>query len=176
MKLRSQLSLCRFAIFCGVVLLLTTASFSREVVTDYDHYADFNHYKTYSWAKVETPDTLWDQRVKDAIDKELSDKGWTQVADGGDVSIVAVGTTRERQNLETFYTGMGWRWRGFGDAVTEVHPYRVGSLIVDMFDTSNKKLIWRGSASDVLSNKPDKNIRELEKDVHKMFEHFPPSR
>jgi hypothetical protein len=171
MKLQS-----RFSLLCGALLLLTTAAFSREVVTDYDHHADFNHYKTYSWAKVETPDTLWDQRVKDAIDKELSAKGWTQVPEGGDVSIVAVGTTHERQSLETFYTGMGWRWHGFGDAITEVHPYKVGTLIVDMFDTSNKNLIWRGSANDVLSSKPDKNIKELEKDVHKMFEHFPPSR
>jgi hypothetical protein len=171
MKLQSRLSL-----LCGAVLLLATAAFSREVVTDYDHHADFNHYKTYSWAKVETPDTLWDQRVKDSIDRELSAKGWTQVPEGGDVSIVAVGTTHERQSLETFYTGMGWRWHGFGDAITEVHPYKVGTLIVDMFDTSTKKLIWRGSANDVLSSKPDKNIKELEKDVHKMFEHFPPSR
>jgi hypothetical protein len=170
MKLASRSSL-----LCGILLFVATAAFSREVITDYDHHADFSGYKTFSWAKVETSDPLWDERVKDTIEKELTAKGWTNVPDGGDISIVAIGTTHERQTLETFYTGFGgWRWRGFGNAITEVHPYRVGTLVVDMFDSATKKLIWRGSVSDILSNKPNKNEKELEKDVHKMFEHFPP--
>ena len=172
MKLRGRF---HCSLLCVAMLFAATAAFPREVTTDYDHHVDFSHYKTYSWAKVETPNSLWDDRVKDAIDGELAAKGWTRVPAGGDVSVVAVGTTHQRATLETFYTGLGWRWRGFGDAITEVRPYRVGTLVVDMFDTTTLKLIWRGSASDVLSSKPDKNIKELEKDVHKMFEHFPPS-
>jgi hypothetical protein len=170
MKLRHHLSL-----LCMTVLFAATAAFPREISTDFDHHADFGRFKTYSWSKVDTPNSLWDERLKEAIDQQLSAKGWTQVPTGGDVSVVAVGTTRERETLQTFYTGMGWHWRGFGDAITEVQPYKVGTLVVDMFDTSTQKLIWRGTASDVLASKPDKNIKELEKDVHKMFEHFPPS-
>jgi hypothetical protein len=126
---------------------------------------------------VETPNSLWDERVKEAVDKALQSKGWQQVPDGGDVSVVAVGTTNEKRTLRTFYDGFdGWMWGGFGDATTYEDTYQVGTLIVDMFDTRTKKLIWRGSASDVLSTKPDKNIKELEKSVDKMFEHFPPGR
>jgi hypothetical protein len=43
-----------------------------------------------------------------------------------------------------------------------------------MFDTTTKQLIWRGSATDLLSDKPEKNISKLNKAVQKMFEHFPP--
>ena len=50
----------------------------------------------------------------------------------------------------------------------------VGALVVDIFDTPTKNLIWRGVASDVLSSKPDKNEKKLEKAVHDVFEHFPP--
>jgi hypothetical protein len=50
----------------------------------------------------------------------------------------------------------------------------VGTLVVDLFDTHTKKLIWRGSASDTLSGKSGKNIKNLDKGVDKMFEHFPP--
>jgi hypothetical protein len=50
----------------------------------------------------------------------------------------------------------------------------VGTLVVDLFDANAKKLIWRGSSSDTLSNKADKNIKDLDKGVQKMFEHFPP--
>jgi hypothetical protein len=51
----------------------------------------------------------------------------------------------------------------------------VGTLVIDMFDTNSKKLIWRGSASDTLPDKPEKAVKDLEKSVDKMFEHFPPS-
>jgi hypothetical protein len=159
----------------GVWLASSVAAFSREVRTDFDHHANFSQYRTYSFAKVETPDPLWDDRVKTAIDSALTAKGWTRVPFGGDVSIVVVGTTREKPTLRTFYEGFdGWRWGGFGEAETYVDNYEVGTLVVDMFDTYSKKLIWRGSASDVLTGKPDKDEKRLEKAVEKMFEHFPP--
>ena len=39
---------------------------------------------------------------------------------------------------------------------------RVSSLVVEMFDTRTAKLIWRGSSSDTFSDKPDKNIKNLD--------------
>jgi Domain of unknown function (DUF4136) len=47
-------------------------------------------------------------------------------------------------------------------------------LALDIFDTLTKKLIWRGIASDALSDKPEKNEKKLEKGVEDMFKHFPP--
>jgi hypothetical protein len=64
---------------------------------------------------------------------------------------------------------------GFGDSTTTVDTYKVGTLVIDLFDASTKKLIWRGSASDTLSDKSDKNIKTLDKAVQKMFDRFPPS-
>jgi hypothetical protein len=43
-----------------------------------------------------------------------------------------------------------------------------------LFDTKTKTLVWRGSASDTLSNKSEKNIDNLDKGVEKMFKQFPP--
>jgi hypothetical protein len=63
---------------------------------------------------------------------------------------------------------------GFGDATTTTETYQVGTLIVDLYDTKTKQLIWRGSASDTLSNNSNKNIKNLNKGVQKMFQHFPP--
>jgi hypothetical protein len=168
MKVRSSLLL-------ALLMAIVATAFAREIATDYDHHIEFSRYKTYSWAKVETPNALWDERVKAAIDSQLAAKGWTQVPAGGDVSIVAVGMTHAKPTLRTFYDGFdGWRWGGFGEATTVVDNYKVGTLVVDMFDSSTKKLIWRGSASDTLSDKPEKNAKDLEKTVQKMFEHFPP--
>jgi len=46
--------------------------------------------------------------------------------------------------------------------------------VVDLFDAKAKNLIWRGSSSDTLSNNADKNTKNLNRGVKKMFEHFPP--
>src|ERR1700682_5056239 len=166
-----------FASF-GIVLLAATASFAQQVKTDYDRSTDFSQYKTYSWQKVQTQDPLWVDRIKGAVNSALAAKGWTQVPSGGNVAIVAIEMTRNQQSLNTFYHGFGggWRWGGgFGNATTTVDNYKVGTLVVDLFDANTKKVIWRGSASDTLSDKSDKNIKNLDKGVQKMFDHSPPN-
>jgi hypothetical protein len=160
----------------AVVLLLATASIA-DVRTDYDRSADFNQYKTYSWKKVQTADPLWVDRIKEAVDSQLAAKGWRRVESEGQTSLIAIEMTRNQQALNTFYDnfGGGWRWGGgFGGSTTTVDTYKVGTLVVDLFDANTRKLIWRGSSSDTLSDKSDKNIKTLDKDVEKMFEHFPP--
>jgi len=162
----------------GTALLFATASFAQQVKTDYDRTTDFSHYKTYSWEKVQTQDPLWVGRIKEAVDAALAAKGLTSVESGGDIAIVAMEMTKNQRTLNTFYDGFGggWRWGGgFGDATTTVDNYKVGTLVVDLFDANAKKVIWRGSASDTLSDKSDKNIKNLDKGVQKMFDHFPPN-
>jgi len=163
----------------GIGLLFAITSFAQQVKTDYDRDANFSQYKTYSFEKVQTQDSLWVDRIKEAINTALAAKGWTLVQSGGDVAIVAIDTTQNQQTLNTFYDGFGggWRWRGFGgfgDSTTTVENYKVGTLVVDLFDSHTKTLVWRGSASDALSDKSDKNIKTLDKGVEKMFDHFPP--
>lgn len=172
----------RILISIAIAILSARASLA-EVKTDYDRNADFGHYKTYSWGQVHTQDLLWVDRIKSAVDSALAARGWTEVESGGDVSIMAMEMTQDHRTLNTYYDnfggGWGWRWGGgfgdgFGTSTTTEETYKVGTLVVDLFDTNSKKLIWRGSASDTLSDKSDKNIKKLNTDVHKMFEHFPP--
>jgi hypothetical protein len=173
----------------GIALLFATASFAQQVKTDYDRSADFSNYKTYSWEKVQTQNPLWVDRIKAAVNSALAAKGFTQVESGGNVSIMAMEMTQSHQTLNTYYDnfGGGWGWRGwfgggfgggfgdgFGDSTTTESTYKVGTLVVDLFDSNTKKLIWRGSASDTLSDKSDKNIKNLNKGVEKLFDRFPP--
>jgi hypothetical protein len=83
-----------------------------------------------------------------------------------------------QRTLNTFYDGFGggWRWRegAFATATTTVDNYRVGTLVVDLFDAHTKTLVWRGSCSDNLADKSDKNLKNLDKGVEKLFDHFPP--
>lgn len=155
--------------------LLSSLAFAQDVKTDYDHHANFSQYHTYSWAKVQTTDPLWEGRIKDAVNHELQAKGWQLVDNGGDVAVTAVGSARDQREYQTFYDGMGgWRWGGFGETTTQAVNYPVGSLVVDMYDAHDRQLIWRGVSSDSLTNNPEKNEKKLDKAVDKMFDHFPP--
>jgi hypothetical protein len=173
--------LSRIAASFGLTLALATVSFAQHVKTDYDHSANFGQYKTYSWEKVQTKDPLLVDRIKAAVNSTLAAKGWTLVPSGGDVEVFAIETTQNQQTLDTFYNGFGGgrRWGGFGggfgDATTTVETYKVGTLIVDLFDAKTEKLLWRSSSSDTLSNNADKNTKNLDKGVNKMFQHFPPA-
>ena len=116
--------------------------------------------------------------MKDAINKELAAKGWTQLPSGGDVSLMAIEKTSVHQQYDTFYDGFGgWRRFGsFGESTTPIDNYDVGTLIVSMFDGNSKQLIWRGASSSDLSGNPEKNTKNLDKDVQKMFKKFPPKK
>src|SRR5271165_853780 len=44
----------RISSFIGIALLFAAASSAEKVKTDYDRGADFNHYNTSSWEKVQS--------------------------------------------------------------------------------------------------------------------------
>jgi hypothetical protein len=157
---------------------LACVAWAASVSTDFDHHADFGRFHTYSWLGVRAGNSIWQDRISSAVDQQLAAKGWTKVASGGDASVSAFGRVNERDNLETFYDGFpGWGWRGWGGmgtVTTEVVPQQVGTLTVDIFDGNSKQLVWRGTASETLSSKPDKNDKKMEKSVEDMFKKFPP--
>lgn len=170
MKFRKPLTILWSAV------ALATAAFAQHVNVDYDHGRSFSQIKTYSWAKLHTVDSITDNRVKEAIDNELTTKGWTQVPTGGDVALIVVEQTSVRQEYDSFYNGFGGRRWGGGmvEETTTVDNYEVGTLIVSMFDGNSKQLIWRGTATGDTPGNSQKKIKSLAKVVQKMFKNFPP--
>src|ERR1051326_3214873 len=120
----------------GAVLLLAV------VRTDYDHSVNFGKYKTYSWLKVQAGSSLWEDRIRRAVDNELAAKGWEKMESGGSAAVAAVGSVKNAQQLETFYDGFGggWFWRGFGPevATTRVENIRVGGLGAHIFPATTQ--------------------------------------
>ena len=152
----------------------------QKVETDYDHSVNFSQYHTYSWGNVHATDPLFENRIREAVDRALQAKGWQLVPTGGDATLTAVAIRKNQTEYTTFYDGLGggWRWRGWGGgmgmATTTVDKIPVGTLVIDIYDSSSKNLIWRGMASDQLSEKPEKDTKKLDKAVDKMFAKFPP--
>ena len=194
----------RITIYGGLLMALLGSALGQNIQTDFDHQANFSQYKTYSWQAVKAADSLWDARIKNAINAQLAAKGWTQVGNGPEfpfpppppsaaaqpeptsscltsapcVVIVAIQTTETQRSLQGFYSGFGGGlgWGGFRDGSINIseQDYQEGTLIVDMYDAKTKQLLWRGSAEGTLSDKASKNENKLDKAAAKMFKDFPP--
>jgi hypothetical protein len=113
----------------------------------------------------------------EAVNAQLEAKGLRLSEADADLGVSVNTATREEQTLDSFYNGFGggwyWhRWGGPGPVIVET--YEVGTLVVDLFDTATKHVVWWGSASGTISDKPDKNTEKLNKAVEKMFKDFPP--
>jgi Domain of unknown function (DUF4136) len=184
MKLRITLA----ALACAAFALSATLARGDDVKTDYNHQTNFSNYHTYSWGTVQMSDQIAAERVKHAVDDTLQKKGWQEVPSGGQVTIMVKGQIRNQEELQTFYDGLGggwgrgWRWGGwgwgpgggFGESTTTATNIPTGHLVIDVFDTQNKDLVWRGISTAELSNDPEKNRKKLYQDVDKMFKKFPP--
>ena len=164
-----------------LVILLGSLVTAQDVNTDYDRNFNFAQIHTFA-TKIGTSwgNPLSEQRAKDAVSKALVQRGW-QPADEttADALVVIHGATQNKQSLNTFYSGgayagYGWGGWGGGTATTTVSEYRVGTLVVDIFDAKSKKVIFRGVGQDEISDKPEKNEKKLQKGVEKMFKKFPP--
>jgi hypothetical protein len=161
----------------GALMLIAGMALAK-VTTDYDHDANFSKYRSFSWVmEPHTKNPLMKDRIVEAINQELRAKGLTLVENGGSLDIAAHAATKEEKTLQSFYDGFpGWGWNSrFGGTTTvTVDTYEVGTLVVDLFDSSTKQVVWRGVATDTISDDPDKNTKKLHEDVADMFKKFPP--
>ena len=159
-------------------LLAAGAASAQDVAIDFDQAANFAGIKTFA-LKIGTAwgNPLSEKRVTDEITTALKAKGWTEAPEAtADALVVLHGATSTKKNLNTFYSGGwgGYHWGGMGTTTTSVSEYTVGTLVTDIFDARSKQLIWRGTAQDELSDKPEKNAKKLAKAGDKLFKDFPP--
>jgi hypothetical protein len=167
----------------AAVLAVAGAAAAADVNTQCDKSFDFSKIKTFN-AKIATGwgNPIGESMVLKDIQDGIAARGWRPVPeDQADAEVLIHGSTKLRHNLNTFYTGMGggWGWRGFGGmgmatANTSVSDYTEGTLLVDIYDTKTKQLIWRGTAVDEVKEKQDQRQKQITKASEKLFKKFPP--
>jgi hypothetical protein len=155
----------------ALAVLMVGVVYAQHVTTDSDSAAPFATYKTYAW----TPGTasaisLSEQRIHDGVNAQLQGKGMTQVNSNPDVFVATHVTTHTVPQV--IADGFG-PW-GFGAGMATVQTYTEGSLIVDLYDATTKKMVWRGVATATVSSKPEKNAAKIDKSLMKMFARYPP--
>jgi hypothetical protein len=167
---------------CASLLLATGLTWAGPASADYDKSVDFSKYKTYSWGKG-TParNPLAEERIVQAVDAQLQAKGWKKVEGQGDAVVSTHVAVEDRMSLDTMYSGWdyAWGWHGatLGTVTSTSYSYKVGTLLVDIFDSGKKTVIWRGTVEDTLPTKitPEKSEKKINAAVGKLFRSFPPA-
>ena len=164
------------------LMCLGAAAFAQDVQFDYNRSANFSAYKTYNWIdyrRVEPGDQLLDQDIKRAVDAQLASKGLQRVESGGDLVVGYQAGISQEKEFDSIGAGGFGGWGGpfgWGNSRVTTATIDIGRLTIGLFDPASKQLVWRGAASKTLniSKDPDKNYRNLEKAMDKLFRNYPP--
>lgn len=173
------------------LLLAVSSCLAQDVRYNFDKDTDFSKFKTYKWVSIkgaEKENDLVDKQIKSAVDAQLATKGLTKVeGDNADLYVgyqAAVGQEKQFNSYSTDWGyGGGWYRGGWyggmgGSSMTtgQTTTIYTGQLAVDMYDSANKDLVWRGVASKTLDQKakPDKQEKNMNKAVAKLFKNYPP--
>jgi len=169
--------------------LVTSCSSVSNSHVDYARDFDFSAVKTYHYfdtVESNAKNSLMADRITNLIKKEMREGGLTEVDENPDIGITYHVTTEENTSYNTTtmgyggYGGWGPGWGGYGyggmgmggmgmaSSTTYATTYTEGTLIIDAFDPATKKLVWRGTGTVTVKDKPEKQIQQVEKILEKI--------
>jgi len=170
----------------------TTANVAST--SDFDHAVNFRAYKTWAWYPKQANDTeggpakgyesFTDQRIRDAVTKDLAAKSLTEVASNENPDVyVAYSVRVENQQQRTGGSPFGYGYPygygyggygGYGYPYGGTYNYKAGTVIIDIVDAKRKELAWRGTGQAQL----DKNTiteEETYRIVNSVLGNYPPT-
>lgn len=175
------LAIAVFAAGCG----------GTSSTVDYNPDTNFAEYRTYNWvpagsseAAGAASDQLIDSRIRNAVESELTARGMSKVdLPQADMAVGYQVTSQDNVSYNTVSSGwgggygrrgrVGW---GVGSSTTYETTYTDGTIILALFDNSERELIWQGSATSTLDPGASAGERteQVQKAVAKMMEEYPP--
>jgi hypothetical protein len=176
-----------------MTLMLSAGALAQDVRYNFDRDTNFSKFKTYRWVLLKDAikiDNLLDKQIKAAVDSQLATKGLTKVdADPADLYIAYQAAVNQEKEFTSYSSGFGPAW-GYGPGwyrggwyggtssmtTGQTSTIYVGQLVLDMYDSTNHDLVWRGTGSKTIDPeaKPEKQRKNLAKTVQKMLKNYPP--
>ena len=168
-----------------------------EVSTDFDQNVNFSQYRTFKWFQDKPSanrdstykyNTFIDQRIRNAVETQLTRKGMTKTDGNADVLIaydVKVITRQEARPDYTYAPGFGYGygyWYGyrynygydrFYGRPMLIDQYKDGTVIIDLVDAKDNQLIWRGWGQMEV-DEANISAPEINKIVTNILEKYPP--
>jgi len=164
-----------------------------SVRVDYDPQENFRTLRSYAWAPMteeerqeKSRNGLLHERIQSAVDAHLAARGFAKVAEAqADFLVTHTVTVELRAQVYDSRASVGYgRYGphggagiGYGFPVTTIQEYKVGTLIIDVIDARQKRLVWRGSGERTLdpSLTPEERIEVVNATVNEVLGRFPPA-
>ncbi len=176
-----------------VFAALLSSCVTIKTGSHHDESATFADYSTFAWiadnplilgtGDRSTISPLSQKKIVQAIEDELSLKGFTYIADPDEADFVVSYTVGTREKIDetsypVAYRGI-WGWHMYGHYYyqTEVvhRKYTEGTLGIDVFDGNTKQPVWHGWASkSVTSADREDPSPVIQKAVAAIIKRFPP--
>jgi hypothetical protein len=177
------------------LLLLLSACQTAQLQRDFDPKRDFAGYRSWSWQEPAVqykPDDprvnsdLTGQRIRAAVSEQLDQRGLRPAAVNaqGDLKVQVWLIIDNRQQQVSTQVGGGWGdpwsggfWGGPSYVESRTLDYQVGTLQIDLLDGKDGKLVWRGSAEQVLRCRqcsPGEHQAAIRRTVAEVLNQYPP--
>lgn len=170
-----------------VCLLLSASAPAQKINYDFVPGTDFSKYKTYRWRRADKamyPDEENDKMLMRSIDTELALKGLTKTeTDLADLYVIYQIAIFDDMEWSSFRTDIGWHSigadspAGFRGATTNTFTLmKRGSLILDIYDVTQKKRVWQAHATKTVDPAAplNKRVKNTQKVMAKIFKNYPP--
>jgi hypothetical protein len=178
----------RIAVAVLLVLVACSVAQAQKIKVEFDKNIDFTKLKTYAWDPTPqaTGKPVLVLAIKGAVNHELDKRGLKQVAENPDLYIAMYGGVDSdfAVTYSDFYYGpygipafdQSFLMWGMAPGTTNTAVVHKGQLVVDLLDASAKKLVWRGIATQKLSDQQMKLVEQVNTAVEKLFAKYPPKK
>lgn len=112
----------------------------------------------------ENPDLLLLLRTNREINSNENTKSKYEQASSG-------GSAGSSPNYSATGTSGGQRYLSSDESTTNNKPYKKGSLVVEMYDSTTKELVWVGIAENIKAHISDQTL--MERMLKEIFKKFP---
>lgn len=166
-----------FTILC-LALIVCSVSSAQDIKTNYMPETDFSQFHTYKWITIAgavNPNQIVDQEIRDAINAQLAAKGLSKTdSDSADLFIGYQCAVQQEKQWNAWGMGGGLRWGGMGQATQST--IATGTLVLDMYSSQKKQLVWEGVASKTLDpgSNAQKKQNNINKAMAKLLKNYPP--
>ena len=161
-------------------VLLGGCAGSMAIQAEGDPAVSFDSFGTYAWSPnqrdpgdIRVTPTLRAQ-IGDDINRLLTDKGYVRVDTDPDFTVTYRVTIEGETITQTldYYTGSNWKQTLDGPTTRR---YEEGMLIIDAMDGESDRLVWRGTATAEVRQRPNMEERSdrVAEAVRKVIAEFP---
>jgi hypothetical protein len=153
-----------------------------EVKVGFNEHADFAKYHTWGW-KLDgsIKDPVWARRFQSVLSEELAVHGLKEVpAEQAELWAIVHARLDVKTQVASYAPDWGYGWGPYGSAwaydSTVEYQVPVGTIILDLVDTKQKQIVWRGRAAGTIQADKTNEEREqrLVSIIKQWFAVFPP--